>query len=418
MKTKDILLLRLLIGVCISLVFTLASFSQAPEKISYQAVVRDAGNNLVSNANIGLKISILKGADGGISVYTETQTAQSNDNGLISIAVGAGASSDQFGNIDWSDGPYFIKTEIDKNGGTNYTTTAVSQLLSVPYAFHSKTAENVPIGSGLGDLLYWDGTDWAPIPPGKNKTALILCNGVPKWGGCDDNDDLVFRVANKNDVNVLAVFNDGVVITADNRTGEKTARGGFAVGGFTTQKDNFQDFLVISQDSVRVYIKEEDYDAKTGRGGFAVGGFTTNKEGGIDLYFQVTSDTTYVSTTLLAGGDLTVSGDVNLGGSITDKPTVETIMAFGITSNSANMGGVVVSDNGSYVFERGIYYSTTPDPVNTGTKVIMGDGIGTFSDAVSGLLPVTSYYFVAYATNSKGTSFGSVQIFMTLLSKE
>ncbi|MBS4013776.1 MAG: hypothetical protein KGZ97_08450 [Bacteroidetes bacterium] len=418
MKTKEKFLINLLICIFLSAFCSVSTFSQAPDQISYQAVVRDANSNLVVNSNIGIRISILKDANDGASVYTETQIAESNDNGLISIAVGSGSSSDVFSNIDWSDGPYFIKTEIDKNGGTNYTITAVSQLLSVPYAIHSKTAENVPIGGGLGDLLYWDGTEWAPISPGKNRTALILCNGVPKWGGCDDSDKPIFRVENKNDINVLAVYTDGVVITADETIGNKSGRGGFAVGGFTTNKEDFQDFLVINQDSARVYIREENDADKSGRGGFAVGGFTTNKEGGIDLYFQVTSDTTYVSTTLFAGGDLSVSGDVNLGGSISSVPVVETIAASGITSISANLGGVVVADNGSFVFERGIYYSVLPDPINTGIKIPMGEGLGTFLDNVLGLSPGTNYYFVAYATNSKGIAYGTVISFMTLVSKE
>lgn len=44
------------------------------------------------------------------------------------------------GSIDWSAGPYFIRTETDPNGGTNYTIQTNMQLLSVPYALHAQTA--------------------------------------------------------------------------------------------------------------------------------------------------------------------------------------------------------------------------------------------------------------------------------------
>ena len=121
---------------------SIVAFSQAPNAMSYQAVIRDANNNLVSNQSVGMQISILQGSAGGSSVYTETQTASTNDNGLVSIAIGEGSTSDDFSNIDWANGPYFIKTETDPTGGSNYTITGTSQLLSVPYALYAKSAEN------------------------------------------------------------------------------------------------------------------------------------------------------------------------------------------------------------------------------------------------------------------------------------
>ena len=63
---------------------SLVAFSQAPNAMSYQSVIRDANNNLVSNQSVGMQISILQGSAGGSSVYTETQTASTNDNGLVS----------------------------------------------------------------------------------------------------------------------------------------------------------------------------------------------------------------------------------------------------------------------------------------------------------------------------------------------
>ena len=48
-----------------------------------------------------------------------------------------------FGDIDWSNGPYFLKTETDPTGGTNYSISGVSQFLSVPYALYSEKTANV-----------------------------------------------------------------------------------------------------------------------------------------------------------------------------------------------------------------------------------------------------------------------------------
>jgi hypothetical protein len=121
-------------------------FAQSPKKISYQAVIRDSGNSLVKNQLIGMQISILRGIDvnSATSVYKETQTQNTNVNGLVSLEIGTGNSTDEFSAIDWGNGPFFIKTETDLNGGTDYTITGINQLLSVPFAFYATNAGNIP----------------------------------------------------------------------------------------------------------------------------------------------------------------------------------------------------------------------------------------------------------------------------------
>jgi len=108
-----------------------------PQKMSYQAVIRNSSNVLVASSPVGMRISILQGSAGGTVVYTETQTPTTNVNGLVSIEIGGGMGFDA---INWANGPYFIKTETDPTGGTSYTITGTSQLLSVPFALYAKTA--------------------------------------------------------------------------------------------------------------------------------------------------------------------------------------------------------------------------------------------------------------------------------------
>ncbi len=122
-------------------------FAQTPEKFSYQAVIRNSGNDLVANTQIGMQISILKTSINGTAVYTETHTQSTNANGLVSVEIGTGSTTDDFSAINWSDDTYFVKTETDPTGGTNYTITGTSQLLSVPYALHAKTATSVVVQS-------------------------------------------------------------------------------------------------------------------------------------------------------------------------------------------------------------------------------------------------------------------------------
>jgi|GEM_PF-788674 len=113
-------------------------WAQSPQKMSYQSVIRNSSDQLVANKIVGMKISILKGSESGTAVYTETQKPTTNANGLVSIEIGVGSGFDA---IDWANGIYFIKTETDPAGGTSYTISGVSQLLSVPYALHAKTVE-------------------------------------------------------------------------------------------------------------------------------------------------------------------------------------------------------------------------------------------------------------------------------------
>jgi hypothetical protein len=124
------------------------AFGQAPYKMSYQAVVRNDANVLVSNQTVGMQISILQGAEGETTVYVETHSPVSNDNGLVNFEIGTGtAISGDFAAIDWSAGPYYIKIEADPEGGSSYSVTGISQLVSVPYALHAATAESL---SGAG----------------------------------------------------------------------------------------------------------------------------------------------------------------------------------------------------------------------------------------------------------------------------
>ena len=120
------------------LLATVGTLAQVPQKISYQAIVRDAAGKLMIDANIGIRITILQGNTEGSSVYVESHTAQSNTHGVVSVQIGAGTNAaGSIGSIEWSQSPYFIKAEIDPQGGVNYRITVMSELVSVPYALFS-----------------------------------------------------------------------------------------------------------------------------------------------------------------------------------------------------------------------------------------------------------------------------------------
>ena len=127
-------------SIVAGLLLTMSVFAQAPEKMSYLAVIRNTSNNLVTTT-VGMKISILQTTASGTAVYVETQTTTPNTNGLVSIEIGGGSVvSGTMAGINWANGPYFIKTETDIDNNASYDVTATSQLLSTPYALFAKSA--------------------------------------------------------------------------------------------------------------------------------------------------------------------------------------------------------------------------------------------------------------------------------------
>ena len=116
--------------------------AQPPEAIKYQMVVRDNSDNLLTNQNISLRLTILKGGVQGSTVYCETHAISTNQFGLVNLNIGTGTvvGNGNFSLIDWGSDSFFLKTEIDLTGGTSYTLTGTSQFLSVPYSLNSKNA--------------------------------------------------------------------------------------------------------------------------------------------------------------------------------------------------------------------------------------------------------------------------------------
>jgi len=152
--------------------------AQAPLKMSYQAVIRNNVNALLANQTVGMRISVLQTSASGTPVFIETQTPTTNENGLVSLEIGAGnLVIGNFSSIDWSNGPYFIKTETDLTGGNNYSIISTQQLLSVPYALYASTSgSSIPGPQGL------QGPQGLPGPTGL-LTSGATAGNTPYWNG-------------------------------------------------------------------------------------------------------------------------------------------------------------------------------------------------------------------------------------------
>ncbi len=230
------------------LVFTIGVFAQVPERISYQAVIRNPGGELVKSSNVGMKISILKDSESGTAMYVETHTKATNENGLVTLEIGGGTIvSGTFAGIDWSTGVYFLKTETDPAGGTSYSIIGTSQILSVPYALYAKTAEGTLTAASLlsdknGDTrivpelntnddylrFYTNGAERLHILPNGNietlqgNKSLIIGNGAGSG-------------VSSGTYNVFLGDSTGTKNTTSNTTGiQNTAYGTWALASNTT----------------------------------------------------------------------------------------------------------------------------------------------------------------------------------------
>jgi hypothetical protein len=135
--------MKKLFALTVIIALTISVLAQAPQKMSYQAVIRNSSGQLLANHAVGMRLSILQGSSTGTPVYVETQTPTTNGNGLATVEIGGGTLvSGTFAGINWGAGPYYLKTETDPAGATDYAIVGTSQLLSVPYALHSKKAES------------------------------------------------------------------------------------------------------------------------------------------------------------------------------------------------------------------------------------------------------------------------------------
>ena len=115
-----------------------AVFAQVPQAINYQAVARDAAGNLIANQNISFRMSILQGGPAGTVVYSESHLETSNQFGVVTLEIGWGTViTGVFADISWGTNTYYLKTEMDPTGGTNYQEMGTSEFLSVPYSFYA-----------------------------------------------------------------------------------------------------------------------------------------------------------------------------------------------------------------------------------------------------------------------------------------
>ena len=150
--------------IILFILLPIIAFSQAPQKINFQSILRNTNGEVVSNKLVSLKISILSGSISGLTVYSETHTKTTDISGLISLQIGNGTVlSGVFANIGWGNAPHFIKLEVDFSGGSNFVLLGTQELMSVPYALYASKTDTSSLNLVNRFSTKLNGTDTATL---------------------------------------------------------------------------------------------------------------------------------------------------------------------------------------------------------------------------------------------------------------
>ncbi|MEI7595082.1 MAG: DUF1566 domain-containing protein [Bacteroidota bacterium] len=340
-----------------------------------------------------MRISILRDVT---PVYIEIQSVSTNANGLATVEIGTAITPELgiFANIDWSYGTYFIKTETDPTGGTNYgTIVTTSQLLSVPYALHAKVSDSIAGGITETDPVYSNSQ-------AKNITASDITN-LSNLSGTNTGDQDLSTFATITDLSNKVDKETGKGLTSnDYTTAEKNKLSGIAEGAEVNVNADWNatsgDSLILNKPTLATVASTGNYSD------------LINKPVGTNI-----GDVQYWNGTnwaVLPIGEaeqvLTVSSS-NIPVWTAILPTLTTTIASYVTSTTATSGGTITKNGGSAITTSGVCWSTEPNPTINKNKTTETATSGAFVSAITNLSLGKKYYVRAYATNSVGTAYGN-----------
>ncbi|TVQ13844.1 MAG: hypothetical protein EA361_09080 [Bacteroidetes bacterium] len=194
MKLKTSTLFLVLIAI-----MAFNTTAQPPQAFNYQAVLRDDAGQVMASEQVAIQIEILRESAAGEVVFSETHSTQTNELGLVNLAIG---SIEGLENIQWGNESFFIRVSIDGNE------MGTTQLLSVPFALYAQGSadafsgdyndlDNTPDLEAFiavedpqsGDILYFADQSWHTLATGQEGQVLMVVNGMPQWADLSADDD-------------------------------------------------------------------------------------------------------------------------------------------------------------------------------------------------------------------------------------
>jgi hypothetical protein len=243
---------------------------------------------------------------------------------------------------------------------------------------------SIPSGNALGDMLYWNGSDWVRVPAGiPGQFLQFTSSSIPTWTGA------AFA-------SITTVAPTIITGTTANPGGNITSDGGSPILSrgvcySTNPNPTIANSIVVASPAT------------------GIGAFTCNLTG-------LSPVTTYFVRAYATNSSVTTYGnEISFSTSPVIPILAATFAASAITGSSAHTGGNVTSTGGVPILERGVCYGLSPNPTTANSKVIdPAPGPGAFGSDITGLNGNTTYYVRAYAINSVGTGYGTQISFVTL----
>lgn len=183
---------RLITNLLIMLL-AIVAVAQVPQKMNFQALVRDGSNELVRNKQVGITISVTNSSNAVF--YSEQQTVTTDGNGVAIMVIGDGSPiKGSLSTIDWSNGLYYLQTSIDLGNGTT-ALSCISPLLSVPYAFYAEKAGDASVD--LSDYVKKSDVNLNNYYSKSEVNALLatLEKKIENGGGALQEEDGVIKAA-------------------------------------------------------------------------------------------------------------------------------------------------------------------------------------------------------------------------------
>ena len=395
-----------LIVFFISLIVSI--MAQPPQRMTYQAIIRNSNNELVANQQIGIRVSILQDNINGGAVFMEKHTVTTNAYGLATIQIGTGTPLlvNTLAGIEWGKHNFFVKTEVDITGGTNYTIVGTQQLLTVPYSFYSESAHKVDTalyaaaaGSATTSItasfantahtaIYADTADYSAQSNYSANAYNSIYADTAKFLLNAQNSDTAKFAYNSDTANYAAAAS-----YAD--TADYTLNSNHAIYADTA------DYVLNSNHAI--YADTADFNNLLNKPA------GTNK--GDILYWDTLDMAWHIVPAGNPGEVLTMDTNSvpywNASATpVVTLPTVTTDSVSNINASSATVFATVTNDGGTPLVFSGVCWDTTINPTLSNSHTLNGLGMGSYTCLISGLSYGIKYYVRAFAMNNAGTVYG------------
>ena len=372
---------RFLFLVWIGIILLSSSLcAQAPRAFRFQVRLENAAGAPLMNRSIRMEVVIRAGLNGS-TVYTEQHSSVSNVFGLVNLQIGRGTpSGPAFSTINWSTGNMHIQLRYDSMGtGTTFSALGQFPLASIPHAYYAENCQ-YENGTQAGQIPYWNGTVWIFANAGANLSQLWNCGGILVNTPCAESLPVVVTQA------VSLIGSSSATFSGTISSGGLITQRGFCFA--TTPSPDLTSTVVAASPGLGSY--SAPIELLTPSTQYYVRAYAVNGQG--TQYGQQESFVTTASP---------------------GAPVVTLSAVQSIRADSALLSARVSSDGGTRVIQRGICWSTSPNPSITNKKLILGSDTGNFSFFLSNLNPGTTYYARAFARNAGGLTYSAQVSFTT-----